>query len=114
MITFPPSQQSRIPNSQLLPVRQRTASSSKNLIIQVHEVSDVLSMLKVNTARGPDGMGHRMLEETSKTVAVPLAKLFIIQSHTFPDMWKIVHIMPTLKKWRMGDGGTEMGVGNHL
>ena len=40
------------------------------------EVVDVLRILKVNKASGPDGISHRMLKNTSQTISVPLTKLF--------------------------------------
>ena len=40
------------------------------------EVVDVLRILKVNKASGPDGISHRMLKNTSHTISVPLTKLF--------------------------------------
>ena len=46
-----------------LPIfNERTNSSLSNLIINVTDVTDVLSSLKVNKAVGPDGISHRMLK----------------------------------------------------
>ena len=62
--------------------------------------TDVLGILKVNKASGPDGISHRMLKNTCRTVAVPLCKLFnlSIQLHAYPDLWKIAHVMPIFNK----------------
>ena len=46
------------------------------MIITHAEVTDILSILKVNNASGPDGISHRMLKYTCKTVAKPLCRLF--------------------------------------
>ena len=72
-----------------LPVfRNRTDSSLSNIIIQIPDDTDVLGILKVNKASGPDGISHRMLKNTCRTVAVPLCKLFnlSIQLHAYPDL----------------------------
>ena len=46
-----------------LPIfNERTNSSLSNLIINITDVTDVLSSLKVNKAVGPDGISHRMLK----------------------------------------------------
>ena len=45
--------------------------------ILLSEVVDVLRSLKVNRASGSDGISHRMLKNTSKTISVPLTKYSI-------------------------------------
>ena len=61
---------------------------------------DVLKILKLNKATGPDGINNRMLKLTHSTVSYPLAKLFnlSLKTHTYPDLWKIAHVMPLFKK----------------
>ena len=61
---------------------------------------DVLKILKLNKATGPDGISNRMLKLTHSTVSYPLAKLFnsSLKTHTYPDLWKIAHVMPLFKK----------------
>ena len=64
------------------------------------EVIDVLKLLKLNKATGPDGISNRMLKLTHSTVSYPLTKLFnlSLKTHTYPDLWKIAHVMPLFKK----------------
>ena len=64
------------------------------------EVVDVLKLLKLNKATGPDGISNRMLKLTHSTVSYPLTKLFnlSLKTHTYPDLWKIAHVMPLFKK----------------
>ena len=86
-----------------LPIlNERTNSSLSNLIINVTDVTDVLSSLKVNKAVGPDGISHRMLKNTFRTISVPLLKLFnlSLHSHSNPHIWKVAHVMPVFKKRR--------------
>ena len=87
-------------NVELPAFRNRTDSSLSNIITQISDVTDILGILKVNKASGPDGISHRMLKHTCRTVAVPLCKLFnlSIQLHAYPDLWKIAHVMPIFKK----------------
>ena len=70
--------------------------------IQITEsdVIDVLKILKLNKATGPDGISNRMLKSTCNTVSVPLSKLFnfSLRTHTYPELWKISHVMPLFKK----------------
>ena len=84
-----------------LPIfNERTNFSLSNLIINVTDVTDVLSSLKVNKAVGPDGISHRMLKNTFRTISVPLLKLFnlSLHSHSYPHIWKVAHVMPVFKK----------------
>ena len=63
--------------------------------ISESEVVDVLKILKLNKATGPDGNSNRMLKLTHSTVSNPLAKHFnlSLKTHTYPDLWKIAHVM---------------------
>ena len=74
--------------------------SLANIIITDSEVTDILSNLKVNKASGPDGICHRMLKYTCKTVAKPLCRLFnmSLQQRSFPNLWKSADVMPIFKK----------------
>ena len=64
------------------------------------EVVDILKILKLNKATGPDGISNRMLKLTCSTVSVLLAKLFnlSLKAHIYPKLWKIAHVMPLFKK----------------
>ena len=57
------------------------------------KVVDILKILKLNKATGPDGISNRMLKLTHSTVSNPLTKLFILslKTHTYSDLWKIAH-----------------------
>ena len=47
-----------------------------NLQVRESEVIDILKVLKVNKATGPDGISNRMLKSTCNTVCAPLTRLF--------------------------------------
>ena len=75
-------------------------SSLSNILISPSEVSDILSNLKLNKASGPDGISHRMLKNTSGSIATPLCKLFnlSLKTNSFPSLWKLAHVMAIFKK----------------
>ena len=86
-----------LPNFEL-----RTNNTLSNINILQSEVIDILNLLKVNKAIGPDGISHRMLKYTRKTISVPLTKLFnlSLEQNIYPSLWKIAHVMPLYKKRR--------------
>ena len=91
-----------LPNFEL-----RTNNALSNINILQSEVIDILNLLKVNKAIGPDGISHRMLKYTSKTISVPLAKLFNLwyEQNIYPCLWKIAHVMPLYKKGDKSEAG---------
>ena len=68
------------------------------IIITETEVIDILKILKLNKATGPDCISNRKL--TCNTVCVPLTKLFnlSLKNLIFPELWKMAHVMPLFKK----------------
>ena len=84
-----------LPNFEL-----RTNNTLSNVNILQSEVIDILNLLKVNKAIGPDGISHRMLKYTSKTISVPLIQ-FIIRAKYIGDTAmtssiRISHVFPDL------------------
>ena len=88
---------------------KRTNAVMPDIKILQSEVVDVLRILKVNKASGPDGISHRMLKNTSQTISVPLTKLFdlSLRLHAYPSLWKSANVMPLFKK------GDKSEVGNY-
>ena len=73
--------------------------SAIRLRITKSEVVDILKILKLNKATGPDVISNRMLKSTHRNVSYPLTKLFkSLKTHTYPVLWKIAHVMPLFKK----------------
>lgn len=83
-------------NTALPNFANRANSTLPNTINSETDVKDILSLLKVNKASGPDGISHRMLKTTCNTIAIPLCKLFnlSIQQQIYPSLWKSANIMP--------------------
>ena len=61
-------------NTELPFFENRTNTEINDINILVSEIVDILSSLKVNKASGPDGISHRMLKNTCKTIAIPLSQ----------------------------------------
>jgi hypothetical protein len=71
-----------------------------DIVIQEHEIYDIISILPVNKAVGPDCISHKMLKSTAKAVSKPLCILFnkSLCENTFPNYWKMAHVLPLFKK----------------
>ena len=74
--------------------------SLEDIIIEEYEVIDIISVLLVNKAIGPDCISHKMLKATIHTVCKPLQLLFnrSLSEKAFPDCWKLAHVLPLFKK----------------
>ena len=64
------------------------------------DIIDIISVLPVNKAIGPDSISHKMLKATIHTVSIPLCVLFnrSLKDHSFPRQWKIANVLPLFKK----------------
>ena len=87
-------------NIELPPFRNRSDVDFTNIQVTESEIIDILKILKLNKATGPDGIRNRMLKSTCNTACVPLSKLFnlSLRTHSYPEIWKISHVMPLFKK----------------
>ena len=55
-----------------------------NRVIQEHEVFDIISVIPVNKAIGPDCISNKMLKTCKETISKPLC-LLLNQAHTEPS-----------------------------
>ena len=64
------------------------------------DVIDVISVLQVNKAVGPDCISHKMLKETIFSVSTPFCFLFnrSLKESLFPTQWKIANVLLLFKK----------------
>lgn len=78
----------------------RTDQSLNEINILEQDVIDVLENLVINKAAGPDGISHKLLKETAKSISKPLTILFnkSIHSETYPSLWKKANVIPLFKK----------------
>ena len=79
---------------------RRTNASFDTCVISENEVSDVLGILKLGKASGPDTISHQMLKYTKGTVCRPLTLLFnsSLRAQKFPNLWKKATVLPLFKK----------------
>ena len=61
---------------------------------------EVMNILKVTKATGPDKISNNILKDCASTLCHPLAKIFNLcfSAGTFPIKWKEAHVQPIPKK----------------
>lgn len=71
-----------------------------NVTIEEQEVIDIIKILPVNKAIGPDAISHKMLKSTLQSVAKPLCLFFNkpLNENVYPNNWKIAHVLPLFKR----------------
>ena len=75
-------------------------NSLTDITIEESDVIDIISVLNIGKAVGPDRISHRMLKATVNSVSRPLSMLFnrSINDSVFPSEWKKAHVLPLFKK----------------
>ena len=73
-----------------------------NIIIMETEVKDILDILNVNKASGPDMISNRMLKYISTSVSKPVSIFYnrSLQKGIFPEPWKHSQVVPIFLKRR--------------
>ncbi|CAC5356720.1 unnamed protein product [Mytilus coruscus] len=71
-----------------------------NIILQEHEVKDILQITNVNKASGPDGISPRLLKIASDILAKPLCYIFNLSltKMFYPIAWKLANVIPVFEK----------------
>jgi hypothetical protein len=84
----------------LPPFLPKTDLNLSNISITESEIEDVIRVLALNKACGPDLISHKMLKGVSETIPKPLCILFnrSLAEECFPELWKIAHVTPLFKK----------------
>lgn len=87
-------------NVQLPVFRKFTDNILDTFDIFENEVKDIIDLLDINKASGPDFINHKMLKYISKSISKPLTILFnrSLHEHFFPDPWKHSNVVPLFKK----------------
>ena len=64
------------------------------------DVKDLLSILNVNKAYGPDNIGPKLLKEAAPSITATLVRLFnmSLSKGIFPSAWKLANVVPIYKK----------------
>ena len=88
----------------LPPFAEKTNQYLDNVIIMETEMKDILDILNVNKASGPDMISNRMLKYTSTSVSKPLSILYnrSLQEGIFPEPWKHSQVVLIFNKSAAG------------
>ena len=87
-------------NTQLPNFQKITNSNLDSIIITENEVKEIIDLLNINTASGPDLIIHKMLKYVSTAVSKPLTIIFnrSLQEKHYPEPWKKNNVVPLFKK----------------
>ena len=77
-----------------------TEKRINNIAISDTDILSILRSLNTNKAAGSDGISGQMLLICDKSVVLPLQIIFrnILETSTYPDMWKLANVTPIFKK----------------
>ena len=87
-------------NTQLPNFQKITNGSLDSFVITEIEVKDILDILDINKASGPDLINHKMLRYVSAAVSKPLTVIFnrSLRERHYPEPWKKNNVVPLFKK----------------
>ena len=73
-----------------------------NIAITDIDILSIIRSLNPNKAAGSDGISGQMLLLCDKSVVLPLEIIFrnILETSTYPNMWKLANVTPIFKKGR--------------
>ena len=77
-----------------------TEKRINNIAISDTDILSIIRRLNPNKAAGSDGISGQMLLLCDKSVVLPLQIIFrnILETSTYPDMWKLANVTPIFKK----------------
>ena len=83
-----------------LPPHEPPNSILENKILSEQDILDVLGLLDINKANGPDLINPKLLKEGACVLAPYLANIFNASLSTsyFPTEWKLANVIPVFKK----------------
>jgi hypothetical protein len=78
----------------------RQQGSLGHIAITENEVEDILKILDISKASGPDGVSPRLLKVATQILKSPLCRLFNLSLRTgiIPTNWKCANVTPIFKK----------------
>ena len=87
-------------DSELPPFYPVTNSKIDNISINDEDILSLVRHLNPNKAIGHDGISSQMLLLCDQSVVLPLKIIFknILETSTYPDMWKLANVTPIHKK----------------
>jgi hypothetical protein len=71
-----------------------------DIFVTANEIVDIIQILDLNKASGPDKISHKMLKIAPEKIAEPLQIIFnkSLRQGKYPSSWKIAHVIAILKK----------------
>jgi hypothetical protein len=74
----------------------RGPNTLTDITVVEQDIIDIISLLDLNKAVGPDRISNKMLREVKYEIAGPLCLLFrqSQRDQIFPADWKLAHIIP--------------------
>ena len=87
-------------DSVLPPLEYLTAERFSYFNISDEDVKDIITVLQLNKAHGPDEISVAMIKLCGDSISLPLRMIFknIIHTGIFPDQWKEANVTPVHKK----------------
>ena len=87
-------------NSALPPLDLHTDKRIDSVSILDDKIISLIRHLNPNKAMGPDGISGQMLLQCDQSAVLPLKIIFqnILETSTYPDMWKLANVTPIYKK----------------
>ena len=78
----------------------KTDAKLDQIIIYEQEVFDIIEIINVHKASGPDGISNKMMKCIAKVIAKPLTSLCnrLLKHNHFPYIYKYSHVIPIYKK----------------
>ena len=78
----------------------KTNSRISTINITHKEINDIIDVLKLNKAHGPDNISVQMLKLCGEELSVALKIVFdnILETGIFPEQWKQANVTPVHKK----------------
>ena len=79
---------------------RKTEDRIHNIAVTESEIIDIINILDVKKATGPDEISHKSLEISPDRIAKPLQIIFnkSLQQRKYPICWKLSHVIPIFKK----------------
>jgi hypothetical protein len=71
-----------------------------DIFVTANEIVDIIQILDLNKASGPDKISHKMLKIAPEKIAEPLQIIFnkSLRQGKYPSSWKMAHVIAILRK----------------
>ena len=82
------------------PFESKTNDSITDIFVTASEIVDIIQILDLKKASGPDKISHKMLKIASEKIAEPLQIIFnrSLRQGKYPSSWTIAHVIAIFRK----------------